>query len=67
MHLITKQIEGEPLIRIKTPDVIRVEYQVRTKKGGAVIMVLDDKIRAKKLARLRQAYCFELVTTELKI
>lgn len=63
-HLIEKQIHGLPLDERVT---VRVEYQLRARGSGRVVLAYEDKAKALKEASNRNLHCFSVTTISERI
>lgn len=58
-HLVEKQIRGEPLRDCTTT---KVDYQLRARGSGRVVLAYDDKGKALREASERNLHCFSVTT-----
>ena len=58
-HLVAKQIEGLPLCDKTTT---KIEYQLRAKGSGRIVLAYQDVDKAKREADMRNLHCFRVTT-----
>jgi hypothetical protein len=63
-HLVERQIKGLPLDdRVS----VRVEYQLRARGSGRVVLAYEDKAKAVQEANNRNLHCFSVTTISERI
>lgn len=58
-HLVDRQMRGQPLRDCTTT---RVEYQLRARSSGRVVLAYEDKDKALTEAAARNLHCFSVTT-----